>query len=304
MSEANLHIEDLVGIIRDTSKPMHPEPAAQKQRLQEMYSLKAVVFDVYGTLILSGVGDISLSKQNNKDQAFYDALQAENVALRTDNFAGFSERFYSLVEQQREENKGDGIEHPEIDIREIWRRFLSDLEKEGVVEKVPDDAAIECLSLRYECLVNPCWPAPQAEQTIWKLQRNHSRLGIISNAQFFTPYLFDAFWGQSLEDYNFDPNACFWSWKLKEAKPSTRLFRSCAEYLQANDNISPNQVLYVGNDMQKDMVPAGACGFKTALYAGDKRSLRLHEEDPRCREFQPDLVINSWEAFTDCLIRE
>jgi len=36
----------------------------------------------------------------------------------------------------------------------------------------------------------------------------------------------------------------------------------------------PHQVLYVGNDMKSDIIPAKKCGFKTALFAGDKRSLR------------------------------
>jgi putative hydrolase of the HAD superfamily len=44
--------------------------------------------------------------------------------------------------------------------------------------------------------------------------------------------------------------------------------------------------------MLKDIWPATQLGFKTALFAGDGRSLRLREDDERCRAVQPDLVID------------
>jgi len=56
--------------------------------------------------------------------------------------------------------------------------------------------------------------------------------------------------------------------------------------------INPQQPLYVGNDMLKDIWPAARLGCKTALFAGDRRSLRLREDDERCRELEPDLVVD------------
>ena len=43
--------------------------------------------------------------------------------------------------------------------------------------------------------------------------------------------------------------------------------------------------------MLNDIFPAQKVGFKTALFAGDQRSLRLRADDPRCRELTPDLVV-------------
>jgi putative hydrolase of the HAD superfamily len=50
----------------------------------------------------------------------------------------------------------------------------------------------------------------------------------------------------------------------------------------------------VGNDIFNDILPAAAEGFQTALFAGDRRSLRLRSEDARCAGVQPDLVITDW----------
>jgi putative hydrolase of the HAD superfamily len=55
--------------------------------------------------------------------------------------------------------------------------------------------------------------------------------------------------------------------------------------------VEPSAVLYVGNDMLKDIHPARSVGFRTALFAGDRRSLRLRQEDSRCRKLSPDLIV-------------
>jgi putative hydrolase of the HAD superfamily len=55
--------------------------------------------------------------------------------------------------------------------------------------------------------------------------------------------------------------------------------------------IQPAAVLFVGNDMLNDIYPASAIGFQTALFAGDRRSLRLRTDDPRCADLSPELVL-------------
>jgi putative hydrolase of the HAD superfamily len=45
--------------------------------------------------------------------------------------------------------------------------------------------------------------------------------------------------------------------------------------------------------MLNDIYPAHLLGFKTALYAGDQRSLRRRENDSRCQSLTPDRVITS-----------
>jgi putative hydrolase of the HAD superfamily len=43
--------------------------------------------------------------------------------------------------------------------------------------------------------------------------------------------------------------------------------------------------------MLNDIYPAKNTEFKTALFAGDSRSLRLRQEDKRCEDLLPDIVI-------------
>jgi len=68
------------------------------------------------------------------------------------------------------------------------------------------------------------------------------------------------------------------------------MFIAAVEKLEKMD-ISPHSVLYVGNDMLNDIYPAKTAGFKTALFAGDARSLRLRENHPQCKDLSPDIII-------------
>jgi putative hydrolase of the HAD superfamily len=45
--------------------------------------------------------------------------------------------------------------------------------------------------------------------------------------------------------------------------------------------------------MRNDIVPAARVGFQTVLFAGDRRSLRLRENDHSLdRSVVPDLIVN------------
>jgi putative hydrolase of the HAD superfamily len=115
-------------------------------------------------------------------------------------------------------------------------------------------------------------------------------MGIISNAQFYTPLLFQWFLRKELDDLGFNHELLFFSYRFGYAKPSQLLFTMARERLEAW-GILPGQVLYVGNDILNDILPAQNTGFHTALFAGDARSLRMREDDPHCTHTRPDLVI-------------
>ena len=143
----------------------------------------------------------------------------------------------------------------------------------------------------YEAAVNPVSPMPAAEELLRAVAASPSPpvLGLVSNAQFFTPLLFDAFFGKPLRELGFDRELCVFSFLFREAKPSVRLFLRAGEVL-AGRGIRTDETVFVGNDMLNDLYPARAAGFRTCLFAGDLRSLRLRNDDPRCG-FDPDLVI-------------
>jgi putative hydrolase of the HAD superfamily len=166
-------------------------------------------------------------------------------------------------------------------VEELWAQFLA---RQGK----PQDGARE-LALRYELAVNPAYPMPAAAQTLALLQSRGIVLGLISNAQFFTPLLFEAFFRASPESLGFDSGLLIYSFELGEAKPSPSLFAPAKRRLEAL-GLKPENAVYIGNDMLNDIFAAARAGFKTTLFAGDRRSLRLRQGDPRIEGLMPDRV--------------
>ncbi len=283
--------QELIERIRALSHPLEPRPTAVAARLVPLPDVRAVLFDIYGTLFISAAGDIGTGLAVDGDSAFRAALEAVGLPP-----GGGAELLTRAIEAEHARKRAAGIDHPEVDIVAIWRAVL---ERLGL--SAPE-TTLRRLALEYELRVNPVWPMPGLAETIDALRHRGLRLGVVSNAQFFTPLLFPAFLGRSLEELGFAPGLCFYSWRVGIAKPSRRLYDLAAAEL-ARQGIEPRQVLYVGNDRRNDIWPADQVGFRTGLFAGDARSLRLREDDPRCRAVQPTCVFKTLPQIPECCAR-
>lgn len=285
--------KEIIARIRQLSKPLEPQPTGTNEKLARLHGVKAVIFDIYGTLFISGSGDLSLAKQSETGSAIREAFQTMGIPVRKDlESVVLSELFFTNIEKSRNNLIAAGIDYPDIDIRDIWllawERFFID----GFVPQKPRVEDIPVLSNEYECRVNPTWPMPGIVELLDTLNGKGIILGIVSNAQFFTPLLFDAHMYRNMDDFGFSESLCFFSFNQKVAKPSPVFFERCARALYNVYSILPEEALYVGNDMLNDIWPSRKLGFKTALYAGDKRSLRWRKENPYLKDVEPDIVIN------------
>jgi putative hydrolase of the HAD superfamily len=142
--------------------------------------------------------------------------------------------------------------------------------------------------VEYEARVNPVWPMPGLRSVLGDLRRQGLALGILSNAQFYTPLLFECFLGADARALGFREELLLYSFELECAKPSPRLFETARQRLEAL-GVPARRVLMVGNDALRDLAPARAAGFQTALFAGDARSLRGAEEAGKVNAVITDL---------------
>lgn len=240
--------------------------------------VKAIVFDIYGTLFISGSGDISVSRNGiGHPEALVRLLDKFCIPQAPEPLVA---AFFQRIEKKHQELRKKGVDFPEVNIDAIWSDVLG-------MRHMP---TVRQFALEFELLVNPVYPMPNLERLLSFCKTNAFPMGIISNAQFFTPLLFEWFLKSELTDLGFSENLIVFSYRHDTAKPSRHLFELAATAL-AKRNIPPASVLYVGNDMRNDMAPATRVGFQTALFAGDSRSLRLRENDPMCRNLTPDLVV-------------
>lgn len=272
--------------------------------LRPIHDIKAVLFDIYGTLFISGVGEIGTTGTEGtaaEGSVFFDAL--DEVGIKNYPAADVGDvMLQEAIRSVHAEMQREGIQFPEVDIVEIWRSTLKRLQREGYVDsRTFSDEVLQQVATAYEVRRNPAWPMPGAQECARDLNSAGILLGLVSNAQFFTPELFPALLNKDLDELGFDEHLRFYSYKTRRAKPGTELYVNALEQLKRR-GITPAETLFVGNDMLNDITAAGQAGFRTALFAGDSRSLRLREGDPRVDAVVPDLVIDHLEQLPTCLL--
>lgn len=260
------------------TRPLAPIPTGMAPDLVKMQPFSAMLFDVYGTLLISGAGEIGICRHAAPDMGNVQALlRRHGIDRRPDQIVG---DLHQAVSRFHAVSRDQGIAHPEVDILQIWRQVLG----------VDDMARIRAVALEYELMVNPVYPMPGLDDLLPACRRGKIPMGIISNAQFYTIDILERFLKASLARQGFDPRLLFFSWQTGHAKPSTVMFEKAIKVL-AKMRIPAGSVLYVGNDMRNDIWPARYVGFKTALFAGDRRSLRLRASDESCRNLSADLIV-------------
>jgi putative hydrolase of the HAD superfamily len=112
--------------------------------------------------------------------------------------------------------------------------------------------------------------------------------------------MFPGLLDQTPVDLGFEPELQFYSFRHLRAKPDPFLYQLASKAL-AKRGIRAEKVLYVGNDMLNDVRAAATVGFRTALFAGDRRSLRWRTGDPRLGGSQPDVVLTDLESISKCI---
>ncbi len=270
-------------------KPITPIATSLSQSGMIQHPVGCVFFDIYGTLLISASGDIRVTPKQIQPVKKLEKLIRKYQISKTPQ--SILQDLYSLIESNHQQLKQKGIDYPEVEIDRIWMDVLEQ----------KDIEIIRKFAVEFELIVNPVYPMPHVKELLNELNKKKILMGIISNAQFFTPYLFLWLLGSLPEEMGFHPNFIFYSYQYGYAKPSGFLFDLAAEKLN-HINLSTSEVLYVGNDMLNDIYPAKSRGFKTALFAGDKRSLRLRENDPCCSQLSADIIITDLIQLLDYIL--
>ncbi|MFW5769268.1 MAG: hypothetical protein ACOCYA_04340, partial [Spirochaetota bacterium] len=185
--------------IRFLSRPASPVPSETPARLGLLKEIRAVIFDVYGTLFVSASGDIGTSRGSASSSPFAEALAGAGfippVHPRNVTEIGDAARdlYFATIRKHHERLIREGIEFPEVDIREVWRETIEGLTRSKIIGPAePTSERIEALAIEAECRLNPVWPMPGIIRTLEYANSRGYLLGIVSNAQFYTPLLFPA----------------------------------------------------------------------------------------------------------------
>ncbi|QIA08136.1 HAD family hydrolase [Draconibacterium halophilum] len=282
----------------DSSEKLQPVPTTFCPNLKtdSKEKIKAVIFDIYGTLLISSSGDIdqaSLNKDNMRAAMEAGGFDLSNCKEET--CSHLLEQLQEQVKKQHEALKSKGIPFPDVDIFEVWQGMFEAAENKGLLKLSGSESWADIIMV-FELLSNRVYPMPGMKEVLLEIKNMGLPIGIVSNAQFYTPIIMNYFLtGKFSTDQHitlFDEDLSVFSYKELRAKPDTALFDKIIPVLSNKYNIEPSETIFVGNDMLKDVYTATKAGVRTVLFAGDERSLRLREDDQRVKGMFPDFIIN------------
>ncbi len=282
----------------DSSEKLQPIPTTFCPNLKtdSKEKIKAVIFDIYGTLLISSSGDIdqaSLNKENMRAAMEAGGFDLSGCKEGTCSF--LLDQLQEQVKKQHEELKTKGHPYPDVDIFEVWKGMFEAAENKGLLQLSGNESWADIIMV-FELLSNRVYPMPGMKEVLLEIKKTGIPIGIVSNAQFYTPIIMNYFLtGEFSTDQHidlFDEDLSVYSFKELRAKPDTALFNKFIPVLNSKYNIEPSETIFVGNDMLKDVYTATKAGLRTVLFAGDERSLRLREDDPRVKGMFPDFIIN------------
>ena len=150
---------------------------------------------------------------------------------------------------------------------DVWKHTIARLIATGLLPPAAERIDVCWLALEYEVRVNPVWPMPGLVDCLDQLRDRSMQLGLVTNAQFFTPEIFPALLGRTLEELGFHAGLQWYSYRYGRAKPDLWLFEQARAGL-SRSGVAASEVLYVGNDVLNDVCPPAASAFAPRSLRG------------------------------------
>ena len=294
----------LIERIKELAEPLSPISIDHATSLKKLSGIKCVAFDFYGTMFISGVGDIGIDedREGESEEIFRNSLEAAGFTVNDVSAGTYGlQVLEKTLARHKDEAKERGIAYPEPEIREVWKDTLKEMAEQSMISGSVDESSIAKFAVEFEFRINAVWPVPNLARILTNLKKQGLELAIISNSQFYTPLAFEAIIGQSPENFGFNKDLLVWSYKCGRKKPDTDFYADFVNRIQ-EQGMDPTEVLYVGNDINKDIKPAKYLGMHTALFVGDSRSIRHEESELKHLSLSPDLVIDRLSQIHECLI--
>ncbi len=229
-------------------------------------TIKGILFDLYGTLI-----DIETDESVDEIyRAIAHYLTYHGVYL---NRREVRERYYQVMKQQKEARCE---EYPEIDVEAIWNELLM---QEGIKSSSLRGQQAKVIAHIYRGVSrNRLQLYPDVKRVLNELQGDY-RLALISDAQ--SCYALPEIRAVGLDGY-FNPIVISSHYGFR--KPDSRLFQKALD----NMNLKPAEVIWVGNDMFRDIFGANLLGIRNIFIDSNQgaKSYKDVAPDYRVQQFE------------------
>jgi FMN phosphatase YigB (HAD superfamily) len=300
----------------DLPWPVAPkiDPLKAKPSIHRL-PVKAVLWTVYGTLVAIPGGEIQFEHpQDFVTDAALDKLIKEfkmwnSMSRKPGAPSAYMKELFRKALTSLQMAGGGGEKYPDVQAERVWDDILKKLQQKdyafdaGTYGSVGDYA--KKIAYFYHASIQGAGAYPGAVDALRMISERGIAQGLLADGQCFTS-------GQLKRclrklDPGFDLDVTIpltlrvISSDKKARKPSETLFRAAAQAASAR-GIGPDEILHVGSNILRDIVPAKKAGFRTALFAGDRNSLAATPEQLKDRATRPDVLITELPQILEVVV--
>lgn len=291
------------------------EPIAAAPFLKPLPGIKAIAWDVYGTLLRISDGELlfihpqTMRMEIALDKTIQEFNMWHSMSRKPGKPWEYMLSLYTKAyDDLRLAGSGRKGDLPEIDAARIWFKILEKLDKNDYQYDVDQYGDLEDLSQKIAYFYHSSlqgWEATAGSAaTVTALADAGVRQGLLADGQCFTPT--QVLRGLQAEGKLAEPMGLIspdlstLSFLEGVRKPSKSLYLAAAQRFR-DAGFSPDQVLFVGSRLREDLVIAKSLGFRTALFAGEKLSLKATAADLKDPAVKPDRLLTQLIQVRDLL---
>ncbi len=273
------------------------------------FKVKAVLWTVYGTLVAVPNGELLFEHPMDfvTDAAFEKVIKEFKMWNSMSRKPGapsayMKELFNQAVSRLR--LTGGGEVRAELVWDDIVKKLMQKEYQFDATTYGSLDEYVKKVAYFYHASIQGAGAYAGAADTLAGFDRQRVVQGLLADGQCFTPGQLRRCLRKQDADFDLDetlpPAMRFLSAERKARKPADALFRAASEAL-GGKGIRPAEVLHVGSSLPRDVAPAKKCGFRTALFAGDKASLAASGDQLKDPATRPDLLVTELPQLLDVL---
>jgi len=293
--------------------PKVPAPKAVNANpsIKPLPGIRAVLWDVYGTLLRISDGRFTLFPEEEArlqialDKTIHEFNMWNHMYRKPgppwQSIIGI---YRSTIERQSMHASPAG-DVTDVDLVETWRALITKLfEKEYAYDEglYGDlDEFSEKVAYFFHCSLQATEARANAVRAMSDLSSAGLTQGFLSDGQSFTLV-------QTLKALAIQgdlpplhelirPQSLIFSWAHGVKKPSKSLFAAAVQQLRAL-GIQSQEVLHVSCRLSTDLVPARAAGMKTALLVAEKLGLEVSADVLKSPATRPDRLLTDLSQIT------
>lgn len=289
------------------------DPPKVRPHLPHLEGVRAVLWNVYGTLLAITEGELKFEVDNDLlmnvalDKTIHEFKMWGSMSRKPGQPADYMREIYKkALDEQRLAPSED--KNPEIRSERIWESIIKKLFQKdykfdaGFFGSLTDYSRKVAYFFHASLQGTGCYD--NAATAVRSIAGRGVLQGLLTDGQCFTPTHLARGLSRQDESAKFDeliaPDLRVLSCEHGARKPSDTMFQAAAEALSSH-GIEPSEVLHIGSSLPRDIAPAKKWGMRTALFAGDRASLVASPDQLKDPQYRPDALLTDLAQVGDLL---